>query len=145
MLVDRAAGWNTCIFCIATFEEGLGTDKLAADTVVDVDFFGETKGFSVTCWYCFCESFSSVVFSPSPPFIAVSGGEAVAVLLEAEVSFLDRVFPARALSTVALPGFKRENLDKRSVLLTALVTLSSVFLIRDMRLLFAEQQWRIVS
>lgn len=66
--------------------------------------------------------------------------------LEAKVSFLDRDIPAWVLSTVALPGFKRENLDMRSVLLTALVTLSSVFLIRDMRFLaHAEQQWRIIS
>lgn len=67
--------------------------------------------------------------------MVVSGGEAAAVLLEVKVSALSRAFSTWVLSTAALPGLKRENLEMRSVLPTALVTLSSVVLIRDMRLL----------
>lgn len=64
-----------------------------------------------------------------------SAGVGVAELLEAKTLVLSGVLSALEQSTVVLLGLKRENLEMRSVLPTALVTLSSVVLIRDMRLL----------
>ena len=116
-------------------EEELGTDPLAAEAKLDADFFVATKGVSETCGRCLSVSSSAAFLSlpSSSSFIAVSGGEAAAVLVEAKVSALARAFSAWALSTAALPGLKRENLEMSSALPTALETLSSVVLIRDMQ------------
>lgn len=122
--------------CFATVEEELCTDAVAA--AARLDFFVATKGFSVACWHCLSDSLSSAFFSPSSSsssFMVDSGGEAAAALLEAKDSALARAFSALVPSAAALTGFKRENLEMRSVLPTALVTLSSVVLIRDMRVL----------